>query len=193
MRADDEAHALEALNELLAKTKSLEGFADTAGTCYRYFDSYETRFMYALHCRDDSQGRRVLPLPDEVYLVHDALSQVYSMSLSASDQALDHAKRCIELAPSRAQSYLRAARAYFVRGEFQSEVDMCCQALRVAWQTSDAALCWYWMGFAFWKLERRRRSGVLHEACANLRSVMADQAMVEFGELVESVMAAAPH
>ncbi|WP_415928463.1 hypothetical protein [Slackia piriformis] len=43
LRADDEAHALEALNELLAKTKSLEGFADTAGTCYRYFDSYETR------------------------------------------------------------------------------------------------------------------------------------------------------
>lgn len=187
LRADDESHALEALNELLAKTESLEGFVDTASTCYRYFDSYETRFMYALHCRDDSQGRRVLPLPDEVYLVHDALSQVYSMSLSASDQALDHAKRCIELAPSRAQSYLRAARAYFVRGEFQSEVDMCCQALRVAWQTSDAALCWYWMGFAFWKLERYDAAAACYTKCANLRSAMADQAMVEFGELVESV------
>lgn len=187
LRADDEAHALDTLKELLAKTESLEGFADTAGTCYRYFDSYETRFMYSLHCAEDSHGRRVLPLPDEVYLVHDALSQVYSMSLSASEQALDHAKRCIELAPSRAQSYLRAARAYFVRGEFQSEIDMCCKALRVAWQTSDAALCWYWMGFAFWKLERYDAAAACYTKCASLRSVMAEQAMVEFGELVESV------
>ncbi|MFR3273842.1 MAG: hypothetical protein ACLTQI_08595 [Slackia sp.] len=186
LRADDEAHALEVLKELLAKTESLEGFADTAGTCYRYFDSYETRFMYALHCSDDSQGRRVLPLPDEAYLAHDALSQVYSMSLSASEQALDHAKRCIELAPSRAQSYLRAARAYFVRGEFQSEVDMCCQALRVAGRRRMprcAGTGWASRSGSSSVTTPRRRA----TKCANLRSAMADQAMVEFGELVESV------
>lgn len=187
VRADEESQSIAVLEELLAKVEATEGFADTAQTCYRFFDSYEARYMYARHCAEDAAGRRVLPLPDEAFLVHDALAQVYTTSIAGADAALKHAKRCIELAPSRAYSYLRAARAYFMRGEYESEIAMCSKALEVAWHPADAGLALYWMAYAFWKLERYDAAAAGYRRCAALRSAMADQAMVEFEELLQSV------
>ncbi|RNL21698.1 hypothetical protein DMP07_02390 [Slackia faecicanis] len=187
VRADDESQAIAVLEDLLAKVEATEGFADTAQTCYRFFDSYETRYMYARHCADDAAGRRVLPLPDEAFLVHDALAQVYTTSIAGADAALEHANRCIELAPARAYSYLRAARAYFMRGEFEQEISMCSKAIEVAWHPADAGLALYWMAYAFWKLERYDAAAACYRRCAALRSAMADQAMVEFEELLQSV------
>lgn len=187
IRADDEAQALSVLAELEAKAAVVDGFADTATTCYRFFDSYETRYMYTRHCADDAAGRRVLPLPDEMFLVHDALAQVYVGSIAGADAALDHARRCIELAPSRAQSYLRAARAHFMRGEYREEAAMCARALEVAWNPDDAGLAWYWAAYAFWKLERYDAAAASYRRCAMVRSNMVQQAMVELEELLESV------
>lgn len=187
LRADEQSQAIEVLEELLAKVEATEGFADTAQTCYRFFDSYETRYMYARHCADDAAGRRVAPLPDEAFLVHDALAQVYTTSIAGADTALAHALRCIELAPARAHSYLRAARAYFMRGEYELEAGMCSKALEVAWHPSDAGLALYWLAYAFWKLERYDAAAACYRRCAALRSSMAEQAMTEFEELLESV------
>ena len=187
VRSDDEAQAIAVLEELLAKVEAAEGFSDTAQTCYRFFDSYETRYMYARHCSEDAAGRRVLPLPDEAFLVHDALAQVYTTSIAGADAALEHAKRCIELAPARAYSYLRAARAYFMRGDYEQEIAMCSKALEVAWHPADAGLALYWMAYAFWKLERYDAAAACYRRCAALRSAMAEQAMVEFEELLQSV------
>ncbi|MDO4443404.1 MAG: hypothetical protein Q4B69_05955 [Slackia sp.] len=187
VRSGEESQAIEVLEELLAKVEATEGFADTAQTCYRFFDSYETRYMYARHCADDCAQRRVMSLPDEAFLVHDALAQVYTTSISGADAALAHAKRCIELAPARAHSYLRAARAYFMRGEYEFEAGMCAKALEVAWHPADAGLALYWMAYAFWKLERYDAAAACYRRCAALHSTMADQAMVEFEELLENV------
>lgn len=187
VRADEESQSIAVLEELLAKVEATEGFADTAQTCYRFFDSYEARYMYARHCAEDAAGRRVLPLPDEAFLVHDALAQVYTTSITGADAALEHAKRCIELAPSRAYSYLRAARAYFMRGEYESEIAMCSKALEVAWHPADAGLALYWMAYAFWKLERYDAAAAGYRRCAALRSAMAEQAIIEFEELLQSV------
>ncbi len=187
VRSDDEAQAIAVLEELLAKVEATEGFADTAQTCYRFFDSYETRYMYARHCSEDAAGRRVLPLPDEAFLVHDALAQVYTTSIAGADAALEHANRCIELAPARAYSYLRAARVYFMRAEYEQEIAMCSKALEVAWHPADAGLALYWMAYAFWKLECYDAAAACYRRCATLRSAMAEQAMVEFEELLQSV------
>lgn len=187
LRSDEEAQAIEVLEELRAKVEAADGYSDTAQTCFRFFDSYETRYMYARHCAEDWAGRRVLPLPDEAFLVYDALAQAYTTSIAGADKALAYAERCIELAPSRAHSYLRAARAYFMRAEYEREVEMCSKALEVAWHPADAGLALYWMAYAFWKLERYDAAAACYRRCAALRSTMADQAMVEFEELLENV------
>lgn len=65
MRDDDPA-AIGLLEELAAQGDAIDGFNDTSRVCYRYFDSYETRAIYAKRCLDDAKGRIVNPLADEV-------------------------------------------------------------------------------------------------------------------------------
>lgn len=187
MRADDQSRAIGVLEELLAKVETTPGFSDTSLTCYRFFDSYETRFLYARLCADDAAGRRVLPLPDEAFLVHDALAQAYVTSIAGADIALAHAERCIEMAPARAYSYLRAARAHFMRGEYRLEADLCAKALAVAWHPGDAGLALYWAAYAFWKLERFDAAAACYRRCIALRAPMADAAAVELDDLLGAV------
>lgn len=187
VRSDEESQAIAVLDELLAKVEATDAFADTAQTCYRFFDSYETRYMYARHCADNAEGRRVLPLPDEVFFVHDALTQIYTGSITGLDAAIEHANKCIELAPSRAYSYLRLARIYFMQGDYERELELCAKALTLAWHPGDAGLALYWSAYAFWKLERYDAAAACYRRCAVLNMPLSEQAKVEFEELIESV------
>ena len=184
---DDDPSAVGLLEELAARGDALEGFEDTSRQCFRYFDSYETRAIYALRCDDDAQGRVVSPLPDEAYLAHDSLAQELTTSIVGADEALAHAKRCIELAPSRAYSYLRAARAYFMKDDFANEAAMCCKALEMSWNGNDAGLALYWLAFSFWKLEKYDAAVVCYRRCVNFAGNMAIEAKGELEELLGSV------
>ncbi len=183
----DDVGAARVLEDLEAQVGSCSSFRDTSMVCYRYFDSYASRVIYANRCEQDRAGRRVLPLANEAYLVHDLYAQILTGSISNQDEALAQAKRCIELAPSFTTAYLRAARACFTQGDFAGEVRMCIKALELAWNSEDAGLAFYWLAFAYWKMERFELAVACYRRCITLGSHMADQAMEECAELVESV------
>lgn len=186
-REGDDVGASKVLDSLQAAVDSCKAFNDTSRICYRYFDSYATRVLYEKYCAEDRGGRRVLPLANEPYLVHDLYAQVLSGSIAGQDEALVHAKRCIELAPAYATAYLRAARAYFVKADFASEAAMCIKALEVAWNPEDAGLAYYWLAFAYWKMDRFELAVACYRRCIALGSQMASQAEEECAELVEGV------
>ena len=186
MRDDDPA-AIGLLEELAAQGDAIDGFNDTSRVCYRYFDSYETRAIYAKRCLDDAKGRIVNPLADEVFLAHDSLAQELTTTITGADAALRHAKRCIELSPARAYSYLRAARAYFMKDDYENEVKMCCKALEVTWKVDDAGLAFYWLAYSFWKLEKYDAAVACYKRCSMLNSYMAAEAKAELDELLSSV------
>lgn len=182
--------ALPVLEELLAKVEAVESFKDTSYACRRYFDSYETRTIYAKRCKEDAAGRSILPLPDEVYLVHDVLAQVYTDSIDSMEdgkKALDHAQRCIELSPARAHSYMLMARVYFMMMDFENEIRYCKKAVEYAWDTRDAAVALYWMAFAYWKTERYDLAVACYRRSMHLSPVMFQQAQAELEELVKTV------
>ena len=184
---DNNPAAIGILEELAALGDSLDGFRDSNRVCYRYFDGYESRALYSRHCVDDACGRLVLPLPDEVFLAHDSLAQELSSTIDGADEALSHAKRCIALAPSRAYSYLRAARAYFMKDDFENEAKMCCEALRVSWSPSDVSLALYWLAFSFWKQGKYDAAVACYRRTVNMGSHMSAEAATELEQLTESV------
>ena len=186
-REGDDVGAAQVLDGLQKAVDSCGAFTDTSRICYRYFDSYATRVLYEKHCADDRGGRKVLPLANEAYLVHDLYAQVLTGSITGQDEALVHAKRCIELSPAYATAYLRVARAYFVRGDFESEASMCIKALELAWNSEDAGLAFYWLAFAYWKMDRFELAVACYRRCIALGSQMADQAAEECAELVDGV------
>lgn len=186
MRDDDPA-AIGLLEELAAKGDSIEVFNDTSRVCYRYFDNYETRAIYAKRCLDDARGRIVNPLADEVFLAHDSLAQELTTTITGADEALKHAQRCIELSPARSYSYLRAARAYFMKDDYENEANMCCKALEMAWRPDDAGLAFYWLAYSFWKLEKYEAAVACYRRCTLLNSYMAEEAKSELDELLSSV------
>lgn len=186
MRDDDPA-AIGLLEELAAQGDAIDGFNDTSRVCYRYFDSYETRAIYAKRCLDDAKGRIVNPLADEVFLAHDSLAQELTTTMTGADEALRHAQCCIELSPARAYSYLRAARAYFMKDDYENEVKMCCKALEVTWKVDDAGLAFYWLAYSFWKLEKYDAAVACYKRCSMLNSYMAAEAKAELDELLSSV------
>ena len=186
MRDDDPA-AIGLLEELAAQGDAIDGFNDTSRVCYRYFDSYETRAIYAKRCLDDAKGRIVNPLADEVFLAHDSLAQELTTTITGADEALRHAQCCIELSPARAYSYLRAARAYFMKDDYENEVKMCCKALEVTWRADDAGLAFYWLAYSFWKLEKYDAAVACYKRCSMLNSYMAAEAKTELDELLSSV------
>ncbi len=184
---DNDPSAIGILEDLAALGDSLEGFSDSSRACYRYFDGYESRAMYSRYCAADASGRKVLPLPDEVFLAHDSLAQELTSTIAGADEALAHAKRCIELAPSRAYSYLRAARVYFVKNDFESEAEMCCEALRVSWNANDTSLALYWLAYSFWKREKYDAAVACYRRVASMGSYMSEEANTELSELTASV------
>ncbi len=184
---DNDPAAIGVLEELAALGDSLDGFQDSDRVCYRYFDGYESRALYSKHCVEDARGRLVLPLPDEVFLAHDSLVQELTSTIAGADEALLHAKRCIALAPSRAYSYLRAARVYFVKDDFKNEAKMCCEALRVSWSPNDTSLALYWLAFSFWKQGKYDAAVACYRRTLNMGSYMSAEAAAELEQLTESV------
>lgn len=183
----DEARAVPVLEELAARADACEAFHDTATTCFRYFDSYEARVLYPRLCKDDAHGRTVAPLADEAYFAHDALAQVLTGSVVGASDAMKHAKRCVELAPSRASSYLRVARVHFMREEFAEEIAACCDAIKTAWNPQDVGLALYWMAFAFWKMDKYDAAQAAYRRCIMIGFSLAEQAATELAELLEQV------
>ncbi len=137
------------LEQLVERADSNGWFCDSKTRCFRYFDSYAARALYAYRCADDLAGRELRLCADEYYMAHYRLSTLLGDSLDDAEESIAHARRCVELAPGVAASHLRLARAYFTSFDYASEIETLKGALRVVWNPKDLGLALYWLGYAY--------------------------------------------
>lgn len=137
------------LEQLVERADSNGWFCDSKTRCFRYFDSYAARALYAHRCADDLAGRELRLCADEYYMAHYRLSTLLGDNLDDAEESIAHARRCVELAPGVAASHLRLARAYFSSFDYASEIETLKAALRVIWNPKDLGLALYWLGYAF--------------------------------------------
>lgn len=181
MRTDPSA-ACAQLTRMLAVADEREWFADTPTRKYRYFDSYASRMMYSLRCDEADDGRDLRLPADEYYLGHYRLASILAESLEHAEEAIAHAKRCVELAPSVAAGHLRLARCYFSVFDYLSEIEVLREALRVAWNPSDVGMALYWLGYAFCMIDEYDAGVACYQACTRYESSLAETAATEVAD-----------
>ena len=164
-RGDQQA-AARALASLIDHADEQGWFADSPTRVYRYFDCYASRVLYATHCARSLDGDRELRLcADEYFLAHHRLATLLSDSIEYGEQSIEHARRCVELAPSVAASYLRLARCYFCAFDYESEINVLNRMLTIAWNPTDVAMALYWLGYAYWMTDRPRLGLACYQRC----------------------------
>ncbi len=181
MLHSDPATARRRAEAMLAAVDERVLFADTSTRRYRYFDSYAARVLYGVCCPEADDGRELRLCADEYYLCHYRLSALLADSLDDCEEAIAHARRCVELAPSVAASYLRLARCYFCVFDYLSEIDTLKQMLAVAWNPTDVGLALYWMAYAFCLVGKEDVGMVCYQRCIeydrSLTEVAASEAV----------------
>ena len=171
----DPMAAVAALESLELQVEERGWFTDTPTRVYRYFDCYAARVLYATHCAASlDDGRDLRLCADENFLIHHRLATLLSDSIEHGEEAIRHGRRCVELAPSVAASYLRLARCYFCAFDYQSEINALNRMLTIAWNPVDVGMALYWLGYAYWMTDRKR----LGLACYQ-RSVLYDRNLAE--------------
>ncbi len=175
----DPGAAYELLNAMIARVDDAGWFADTDTHVYRYFDSYATRALYAGRCADDRAGRDLRLVADEYFLAHHRLAALLSNSVSQAEEAIAHARRCVELAPSAATAYLRLARCYFAAFDYVSEIQTLKDMLRIAWNPTDVGMALYWMGYALWMTGQKRVGIACYQRCTSYDQNLAEPASAE--------------
>lgn len=179
------AAACAQLERMLAVADEQRWFADTPTRRYRYFDSYASRMLYGSRCPEADDGRDLRLVADEYYLGHYRLASILADSLDHGEEAIAHARRCVELAPSVAASYLRLARCYFCVFDYLSEIDVLREGLRVAWNPSDVGLALYWLGYAFCMVDAYDAGMACYQASSRYDRGLAESSsaeMADFGQ-----------
>ena len=146
---DNPGQARRLLEQIVARADGAGWFTDSKTRAYRYFDAYASRALYAYRCTDDLAGRELRLCADEYYMAHYRLSTLLEGDLDSAEDAIAHARRCVELAPGVATSHLRLARCYFSAFDYNSEIEALKAALPIIWNPKDMGLALYWLGYAF--------------------------------------------
>ena len=154
-------------------------FADTATRRYRYFDSYASRVLYGARCEEADDGRELRLCADEYYLCHYRLATLLADSIDHGEDAIAHARRCVELGPSVAAGYLRLARCYFCVFDYLSEIDTLKEMLRIAWSPTDVGLALYWLGYAFCLTDRCDVGLACYQRCVEYDRTLTEIAATE--------------
>lgn len=160
-------------------------FVDSKTRCFRYFDSYAARALYGLCCADDLAGRDLALCADEYFMAHYRLSSLLDDNIDASEQAIAHARRCVELAPSVAASYLRLARCYFSSFDYVSEIATLKSAFKIMWNPKDLGLALYWLGYAFCMTDELDAGMACYQRSVAYDRTLADVASTELRDLAE--------
>ncbi len=181
----DPAQARRRVEAMLAAVDERVLFADTATRRYRYFDSYASRVIYGARCDETADGRELRLCADEYYLCHYRLAALLADSLDDGEEAIAHARRCVELGPSVAASYLRLARCYFCVFDYLSEVDVLKQMLRIAWNPTDVGLALYWMAYALCLTDRREAGMACYQRCIEYDRSLTEVAATEAADFLQ--------
>lgn len=182
MLPDDAAGACRQLDRMLAELDERVVFADTDTRRYRYFDSYASRALYGMRLPEARDGRELRLVADEYYLCHYRLATMLSESLDHAEDAIAHARRCVELGPSVAASYLRLARCYFSVFDYLSEIDVLRDMLRIAWNPGDVGLALYWLGYAFCLVDKPEAGMACYQTSAEYDANLMEVAATEAAE-----------
>ena len=160
-------------------------FDDSKTRCFRYFDSYAARALYALRCADDLAGRDLALCADEYYLAHYRLSTLLGDDLDSAEDAIAHARRCVELAPGVAASHLRLARCYFSMFDYASEIEELKSALRIIWNPKDLGLALYWLAYAFAMTDKTDAAMACYQRCVAYDRSLAEVASAELSDFAK--------
>lgn len=173
--------AMKLYGEILARVDANKWFADTDTTCYRYFDSYASRVLYA---RMSDDARRVLPIADEPFLAHDWIAFHLLDTFESGAGGLEHAKECCRLAPTVCIGPRHCARIFFFAGDLPAEIDACKLIFATTVQRDAIALAYYWLGYAFWKTGKPELGAICYRRSMVLDATLADRASMELEELL---------
>ena len=180
----DRPGAVARLEALLAGVEECGWFVDSPTRAYRYFDCYASRALYAMRCGDDIAGRELRLCADEYFLAHHRLATLLADSLDRNEDAIAHARRCVEIAPSVGASYLRLARCYFCSFDYVSEIDVLKRMMRIAWNPSDIGMALYWLGYAFWMTGDADTGLACYQRCTRYDRDLADPVSAEVTEFL---------
>jgi len=180
----DPAAACEELQSLIDTCDEHLWFADTSTRKYRYFDSYASRVVYAMRHPEAEDGRELRLCPDEYYLCHYRLASVMADSLDYAEEAIVHARRCVELAPTVAASHLRLARCYFSVFDYVSEIEAIKGMLRVAWNPADLGMAFYWLGYAYCMVDKHEVGMACYQQAAMIDPSVTEAAAAELTDLL---------
>ena len=173
------------LEEMVADVEMSGWFEDSKTRCFRYFDSYAARALYALRCADDLGGRELALCADEYYLAHYRLSTLLGDDLDSAEDAIAHARRCVELAPGVAASHLRLARCYFSMFDYASEIEELKSAVRIIWNPKDLGLALYWLGYAFAMTDKADAAAACYQRCVAYDRSLAEVASAELADFAK--------
>ncbi len=189
----DVASASKAVEDMLTSADEQRWFADSPTRRYRYFDSYAARVIYELRCPESNDGRELRLCSDEYYLCHYRMAALLSDSLDHAEDAIAHAQRCVQLAPSVASSYLRLARCYFCVFDYMSEIDTLKAMLRVAWSPTDIGMALYWLGYAYCLTDKSDIGMACYQRCTDYDQNLADIAVSEAADFLHKRAAETSH
>ena len=175
--------ALKELEDIIRTCEENCLFADTTTRCYRYFDAYAARAVYALRCDGhDAAGREVCLCGDEYYLAHYRIATLLGDTLETNEEAINHARRCVQLAPAVAGSYLRLARCYFVAFDYASEIDTLLQMLTIAWNPADIGMALYWLGYSYLMTGKREVGIACYELAPHYEPNLSQACIAEVAD-----------
>lgn len=184
LRSNPEA-ARAQLEAMVATADERGWFSDTATRRYRYFDSYASRVIYSARCPEAADGRELRLMVDEYYLAHYRLATLLADSLDHVEEAIVHARRCVEVAPSVTAGHLRLARCYFCTFDYHSEIDALREALRVAWSPNDVGVALYWLAYAFCMIDEFDAGVACYGACSRYDASLAEAATAEMADFAK--------
>lgn len=181
LRTNPEAARVQ-LEAMVAAVDERGWFADTPTRRYRYFDSYAARAIYSARCPEAADGRELRLMADEYYLAHYRLATLLADSLDHVEEAIAHARRCVEVAPSVAAGHLRLARCYFCTFDYRSEIGALREVLRVAWSPNDVGVALYWLAYAFCMTDDYDAGFACYGACSRYDASLAEAAVAEMAD-----------
>ncbi|WP_350455230.1 tetratricopeptide repeat protein [Slackia heliotrinireducens] len=179
--------AVNTMEDIVARERSLDAYKDTDTECYRAFTDHADRCLYELRCADDAKGRKVKPYPADLMYVHDNLAHMLMESAGASDESIVHALITIDEAPSSTLGYKTASRIYAAENDFENARYMCCKALSMTCSLEDYQLCLYWLAFAFLQTEHYEEAAACYRKAIQIGGPFTAYAEKEYGDLVEKV------
>ena len=173
-------------------------YVDDAEVVHRNFDNYPARILYNLVrtgtsglAPEDATGfgeadrdRRVELVPDTLLRCHMEASKRLERSFSSVDDALSHAKRSVELAPTATMPRCLLARVYMLMGDMPSSSAALEEALTLATQPNEIAVAYYQLAYVRWKSGDARVGTACYVKSIATSPIMAAQAAVELQDLL---------